>query len=174
MMKKATDPRHRRLREMRKSSKSERIHNRVWCWLVAAGLVPSSWPGRPKIGSVVLELKGRRSGVTRRVPVTWIELDGNRYLVAMLGEQSDWVHNARASGGAAVFRRGKARRVTLEELPPEQRAPILRAWLGRTGLSSIPRKYLGIDRHAGIEEFEQIAPGWPVFRIADATPTNQA
>ena len=173
-MKRTADPSRRQLRKMRKSSRSERINDRVWCWLVAAGLVPSSWPGRPKIGSVVLELKGRRSGVLRLVPVTWIELDGDRYLVAMLGEQSDWVHNARASGGEAVFRRGKPRRVTLIELPVEQRAPILKAWLGRTGFSSIPRKYLGLDRCGSIEDFERIAPKWPVFRIANAMPVDRA
>ena len=83
----------------------ERVLSHAWCWLVASGLMPSSWPGSPRIGAVALELRGRR-------------------------------------GGKAVLRRGKPRRVTLEELRVEERAPVLKAWLGRTGVSSIPRKYL--------------------------------
>jgi deazaflavin-dependent oxidoreductase (nitroreductase family) len=159
------------LREIRKASRYERIMNRVWCWLVASGLVPESWPGRPKIGSVVLELRGRRSGRLRRVPVTWIELDRVRYLVAMLGEQSDWVHNARAADGRAIIKRGRRRWATLQELPVDQRAPVLKAWLGRAGASSIPRKYLGVDRRGALEEFERIAPRSPVFRLKDGVGT---
>jgi hypothetical protein len=42
----------------------------------------------------------------------------------MLGEDAEWVRNVRASG-RAVLRRGKREAVRLEELPAEQRAPIL-------------------------------------------------
>lgn len=157
------------LRAIRKASLKEKVLSRAWCWIVSQGLVPSSWPGRPRIGAVTLELSGRRSGRRRAVPVTWVELDGNRYLVSMLGEGSDWVHNARAAGGAAVLRRGRRRRVKLVELPVEERPRILQAWLKRTGVSSVPRKYLGLHRDSPLEEFERIAPSWPVFRI-QATP----
>ena len=89
----------RSLRQQRKSSRFQRINNRVWLWIVATGLVPRRWPGTPVIGSVTLETVGRKSGVVRRVPVSWVEVDGTRYLVAMMGEESDWVHNARAASG---------------------------------------------------------------------------
>jgi hypothetical protein len=56
------------------------------------------------------------------VAVTWIELEGQRYLVAMLGGGSDWVYNARAADGHAVMRRGKRRTIALEELPINERA----------------------------------------------------
>jgi deazaflavin-dependent oxidoreductase (nitroreductase family) len=115
---------------------------------------------------VVLEVVGKRTGLRRRVAVTWIELNGERYLVSMLGEESDWVHNVRAAEGKVRLRRGKSRKAYLEELPVAARAPILQAWLGRAGASKVPPKYLGLDRHAPLEEFERIAPGWPVFRIS--------
>jgi deazaflavin-dependent oxidoreductase (nitroreductase family) len=113
----------------------------------------------------VIESRGRRSGRLRRVPVTWIELDTERYFVSMMGEQSDWVHNVRAAGGEVLLRRGKARQAKLEELPVSERGAILKAWLGRTGAFSTPRKYVRLERFAPIEEFERIAPRWPVFRL---------
>jgi hypothetical protein len=79
----------------------------------------------------------------------------------MIGERSDWVRNVRAAGGDAVIRHGRRKRVRLEEVPPAQSAPILQAWLKRTGM----RRQLGVDRTAPIEEFEKIAPEHPVFRI---------
>ncbi len=157
------------LRKLRKLSRTEWILSRVWCRLVSLGLVPSKWPGEPSIGAVTLEVKGRKSGMMRRVAVTWIELDGSRYLVSMLGEESDWVHNVRAAGGLATVRRGKRKRVKLEELRVAERPRILQAWLSRAGVSSVPRKYLGLDRDAPLEAFESLAPRWPVFRIIDAS-----
>jgi deazaflavin-dependent oxidoreductase (nitroreductase family) len=159
-----------RLREKRKNSRYERVMNRVWYRLVAMGLVPRRWPGNP-LGFTTLEVRGRKSGVMRSVPVTWIEGGGERYLVAMLGEESDWVHNARATGGHVTFRRGRRREAVLEELPVGERAPIIQAWYKRTG-SSTPRRYIGLEPDADLAEFEKIAPRWPVFRItpADALP----
>lgn len=153
------------LRKARKSSFSERWMARAWCRLVGLGLVPEHWPGTPRIGATTLETVGRRSGLPRRVAVTWVEVNGSRYLVSMLGEGSDWVHNVRAAGGRAVTRRGRRRNVLLEELPVAERAPVLQAWLSRAGASSIPRKYVGLERHAPLADFERIAPRWPVFRM---------
>jgi deazaflavin-dependent oxidoreductase (nitroreductase family) len=152
------------LREKRKNSRYERVMNRVWYRVVAAGLVPRRWPGTPVLGSTTIEVKGRKSGIMRRVPVTWVEVDGERYLVAMMGEESDWVHNARATGGRVTLKRGRRRATVLEELPVPQRAPIIQAWYKRTG-SSTPRGYIGLDPGSPLEAFEKIAPRWPVFRI---------
>ena len=108
--------------------------------------------------------------MTRRVPVTWVEVAGERYLVAMMGEESDWVHNARATGGHVTFKRGRRRDAVLEELPVGERAPILQAWYKRTGRST-PSRYIGLKSDADLAEFEKIAPRWPVFRIpAGALP----
>jgi hypothetical protein len=60
--------------------------------------------------------------------------------------------------------------VKLEELPVEKRPRVLQAWLRRTGVSSVPPKYLGVARDAPIEAFEALAPRWPVFRIRDLPP----
>jgi deazaflavin-dependent oxidoreductase (nitroreductase family) len=152
------------LRQARKSSRYERVMNRVWYHLVASGLVPRRWPGSPVIGSTTLEVHGRKSGILRRTPVTWVEYGGVPYLVAMMGEESDWVHNTRATSGVVTFKRGKRREAVLHELPAGERAPIIRAWYTRTGAST-PKKYIKLPGDAPIEAFEAIAPRWPVFKI---------
>jgi hypothetical protein len=105
----------------------------------------------------------------RAVAVTWVEIAGQRYLIAMLGEQSDWVHNARATNGAVTFRRGHRKKAQLEELPVGDRAAVLRAWYSRAGRSSTPRKYIGLEPGAPLESFAEIAPKRPVFRISPAS-----
>jgi hypothetical protein len=137
--------------------------NRSWSWVVAMGLVPERWPGNPAYGSATIVVRGRRSGKERTTVATWIEQNGERYFVSMSGPRSDWIANVRAAQGRVELRRGARHPVYLEEVPVEQRAAIIQAWYRRTWRSTESR--LGIDPHAGIEEFERIAPGHPVFRI---------
>jgi hypothetical protein len=139
--------------------------NRTWAWLVATGLTPEHWPGKPVIGPASLEVRGRHTGLARSTMATWVEYEGERYFVSMLDERSDWVRNVRAAGGEAVLRRRTRRPIRLEELPVEQRAPIIRAWYQRTWTSTRP--HLHVDSKAGIEEFEPLAKTHPVFRIVE-------
>jgi len=76
----------------------------------------------------------------------------------------------RAAGGAATFRRGRRQPVHLVEVPVHERAPILQAWLGRTGMSPVPVRYLGVDRRAPLSDFERISSRHPVFRVINAVP----
>jgi deazaflavin-dependent oxidoreductase (nitroreductase family) len=138
--------------------------NRSWSWLASTGLLPERWPGRPA-GPATIETTGRKSGLPSSHMVTWVEYDGERYLVSMLGERSDWVLNARAADGDAVIRRGKRRPVQLVEIPPAESAPIIQKWYKITWTSTLP--HLGIDPESDIEEFEKIASSHPVFRIAE-------
>ncbi|HXZ77351.1 MAG TPA: hypothetical protein VEH31_41660, partial [Streptosporangiaceae bacterium] len=52
------------------------------------------------------EPTGRRSGKTISFPAVIADYDNGRYLVSMLGEDTNWVRNVRASGGHAVLRHG--------------------------------------------------------------------
>jgi deazaflavin-dependent oxidoreductase (nitroreductase family) len=150
----------------RRPTRAGRMINRAWTWLAAGGLTPYAWPGEPRGGTIALETKGRRSGATRSHVVTWVEYDGKRYLVSMLGERSDWVRNTRAAGGSAAIRHGRRQPIVLEEVPAEQRAPILQAYLKRTAMST--KEHLGLDPNAPIEDFQRIAPEHPVFRIIES------
>ncbi len=147
----------------RRPTLAGRVINRLWSWTASMGLMPSTWPGKPPWGTTTLEVKGRRSGQLRSTVVTWVEQDGERYLVSMLGEGAEWVRNVRAASGQAVVRHGKRRKVRLDEVPADQRAPILQTYLKKTAIST--RRHLGVDPKAPIGEFERIAPNHPVFRI---------
>ena len=139
--------------------------NRAWSWLVSNGLTPERWPGHPIIGPATIETRGRRTGERCSNMVTWVEYEGERYLVSMLGERSDWVRNSRAAGGDAVIRHGRRRAVRLVEVPLAERAPIIRAWYQRTVSSTKP--HLRLEATADVAEFERIAPAHPVFQIVE-------
>jgi hypothetical protein len=87
----------------------------------AAGLWPSRW--------VTLQVPGRRTGRTISFLLAVADYQGERYLVAMLGEGSSWVRNVRAAGGRVVLRHGRRETVHLEEVDPAARPPILRRYL---------------------------------------------
>ncbi len=128
--------------------------NRFMSWLASLGLTPSD--------TITLEVKGRRSGMVRSNVVTWVKQDGERYLVSPRGE-SEWVRNVRAADGEAVVRHRGRQRVRLEEVPAEERAPIIKGYLAKTAMAT--RQHFGVDPKAEIEEFEAIAARHPVFRI---------
>jgi hypothetical protein len=81
----------------------------------------------------------------------------------MLGDNVQWVQNVRAAGGRAVFRSGRREEIQLEEIPTDQRAPILRAYLQRAPGA---RPHVPVNKDAALGEFEKVAATFPVFRVA--------
>lgn len=123
-------------------------------------LAPRHW--------VVLEVRGFRSGKKISYPLVAAPIDGERYLVSMLGQDVSWVRNVRAANGRVVLRHGTREQVHLVEVAQAQRAPIIRRYLD---FAPGARPHIPVDRRAPVEEFETIAGRFPVFRIASA-PTN--
>jgi len=114
-----------------------------------------------------LEVPGRRTGHRTSFPVVVADYQGERYLVAMLGEGANWVANVRAAGGHALLIRGHREAVTLEEVDPGARAPILQRYLQ---VAPGARPHIPVDRRAPLAAFEGIASQYPVFRIRAASP----
>lgn len=132
--------------------------NRGWAIVGSAGHGPSRLN--------TLEVRGRLTGRPVSFPVMVADYQGERYLVAMLGQGANWVRNVRAAGGRVVLRHGRREAVRLEEVDPGARAPILRRYLE---IAPGARPHIPVDRRAPLAEFEQIAAQYPVFRIrADA------
>ena len=129
--------------------------NRGTAALAAAGIGPQRL--------AKIEVRGRRSGRRLSFPVVIAEFEGQRYLVAMLGREANWVRNVRAAGGKAVLRHGRSENVVLEEVDPQARAPILQRYLE---VAPGARAHFPVDRRAPLEQFEQIAAEYPVFRVA--------
>jgi deazaflavin-dependent oxidoreductase (nitroreductase family) len=131
-----------------------RMLNRAWAMLFSSGLLPDYM--------VTLEVTGRKSGRTISLPVAVSIVHGERYLVSMLGEHVQWVQNVRAAGGKAVLQSGGRKEVRLEEVPPEGRAPILKAYLQRAPGA---RPHVPMNKDAPLAEFEQVAADFPIFRV---------
>lgn len=111
---------------------------------------------------VALETRGRRSGRTYLAQLVVAQVGTERYLVAMLGENTDWVRNVRASRGEAVLRYRKTENVRLEDVPVSRRAPILKAYLQRAPGA---RPHFDLNRGAPLADFEKVSARYPVFRI---------
>jgi deazaflavin-dependent oxidoreductase (nitroreductase family) len=109
-----------------------------------------------------LEVVGRKSGRTISLPVVMLLFNGERYLVSMLGEDANWVRNVRAANGKAVIRHGRRQDVRLEDVPVEQRAPIIKAYLGRAPGA---RPHIPVNKDAPLADFEKIAGDFPIFRV---------
>ena len=127
-----------------------------------ASAVVASW-GVTSNYMVTLEVAGRKSGRIFTLPLVVAVVDGERYLVSMLGDNVQWVQNVRAAGGKAILRSGGREEVQLEEVPADQRAPILRAYLHRAPGA---RPHVPVNKDAALAEFQKIAAAFPVFRLA--------
>jgi deazaflavin-dependent oxidoreductase (nitroreductase family) len=120
---------------------------------------------------VTLEVPGRRSGVIRRTTLVQVRHAGQHYLVALAGE-SEWVRNVRAAGGHVVTARRQRRAATLVEIPSDERAPVLRAYLlragrhpGSPGVTNEARYYFGVSADPSLDELAAVAKHYPVFRV---------
>ena len=67
-----------------------RLLNRAWAVAHARGIAPDYL--------VTLEVTGRRSGRAISLPLVMASVEGERYLVSMLGSEVAWVRNLRAAG----------------------------------------------------------------------------
>lgn len=145
----------RRLYEGGRPGAFMRAVNRVDALLYASGLLSP-------LHAATLEVVGRSTGRPVSVPVAIAEHGGERYLVSMLGANANWVRNVKAAGGHAILRRRGREAVTLEEIPVERRAPVLRRYLA---VAPGARPHIPVDRRAPLSAFEEIADRYPVFRI---------
>jgi hypothetical protein len=130
--------------------------NRGWAEIHSLGIAPNSL--------VTLEVRGYRSGRTISFPLAMVVLNGERYLVSMLGNEAAWVRNLRAANGQAVLRHGRVEQVRLEEVSAEARPPVLKLYLLRAPGA---RPHIPVDRDAPLEAFAAVAGQFPVFRVLD-------
>ena len=131
-----------------------KIVNRMWAIVASRNVMDN--------GLVALEVIGRKSGRIISFPLVMVTVDGQRYLASMLGNNTQWVRNVRAAGGAAVLRNGGREDVRLEEISVDQRAPILKAYLQAAPGA---RPHVLVDKDAPLAEFEEIVAAHPVFRL---------
>src|SRR5215208_6699083 len=118
-----------------------RIANALMRLLLRLGLAPRT--------TMLLTVPGRRSGTPRSTPVTLVEEDGQRWLVAPYGPVG-WVRNARAARQVELSRGRRSETVRLQELTPRAAAPILKTYVERV---PITRPYFDAAPDAPIAAF---------------------
>ncbi len=108
-----------------------------------------------------LTVRGRRTGEPRSTPLSVMELDHRRYLVAPYGPVG-WVKNARVAGEVSLTRGDRTERFTVRELGPEEAVPLLRKYLREI---KAVRPYFDVSADSPEGEFRGIAPSKPVFEL---------
>lgn len=145
-------------RYVRPDTRTDAAFNAAVRWLTARGI--------SLLGSRVLTVTGRRSGLPRSTPVNLMPLEGERYLVAPRGI-TEWVRNVRANPEAELRLGRRTERVHLVEVPVEERPAVLRVYLRRWGWE-VGRFVEGLSKDSTDAELVAAAPGFPVFRVTTA------
>jgi deazaflavin-dependent oxidoreductase (nitroreductase family) len=126
-------------------------------WLIAALLrLGVSLPH-----TYLLIVRGRKSGRPYSTPVTLVEEDGERWLVAPYGEVG-WVQNARAAKQLTLRRGRRSETVKIVELAPDDAAPVLKNYVSQI---PIVRPFFDARPDSDLGDFIAEARRHPVFRI---------
>lgn len=128
--------------------------NRFWAWAHGLGIAPNYL--------VTLDVVGRKSGKIISFPLVMTVVNGERFLVSMLGVDVQWIKNVQAANGKALLRHGKRESVQLDIIPAQERPPILKAYLLHAP-GAVP--HVPVDKNAPVEAFKTIADQYPVFRV---------
>lgn len=131
-----------------------KLLNVFWGWAHSAGLVAENW--------VTLEVVGRKSGKIISFPIVIALHNGERYVVSMLGKDAQWVKNLYAADMKAHIQRNGRTEITLEEIPVNERAPILKTYLQQAPGA---RPHMPVDKDAPLTEFAAVVEEFPAFRI---------
>lgn len=115
------------------------------------------------LGSRVLAVKGRTSGVWRTTPVNLLDHGGHLYLVSARGE-GQWVRNLRVAGSGELRVGQRAEAFRGRELSDEEKVPVLRAYLKRWRFE-VGAFFDGVGPDSSNAEILAIAAKHPAFEV---------
>jgi deazaflavin-dependent oxidoreductase (nitroreductase family) len=115
------------------------------------------------LGSRVLAVRGRTSGVWRTTPVNLLDHQGRRYLVSPRGE-GQWVRNLRVAGTGELRVGRRTETFRGRELSDEEKTPVLRAYLKRWKFE-IGVFFDGVGPDSSDAEILAIAAQHPAFEV---------
>lgn len=150
--------------------------------IVMKGILTMGFGVGGKMGpkTVLITIRGRRSGKEHTTPVGLFELSGHRYLFGTFGDV-DWTRNL--SVAAVAILSGKRRRETVSavRLAPQHAANILREVLRPYLNSRVGRSFIqmGYDLTAGssLEDYRreaEVHPGFELFSPSNLPATEKA
>ncbi len=130
-----------------------RILNRLMRALLRVGVAPG--------GTYLLTVRGRTTGTPHSTPVTLVEREGERWLVAPYGEVG-WVRNARAAGSVRLSRGRRSEDLQAEEVTGDEAAVVLQSYVRNV---RVVRAYFDASPDSALPEFAAESPRHPVFRL---------
>ena len=126
--------------------------------------------GLSLMGSRVLSVAGRKSGVRRSTVVNLLPMEGERFLVAPRGH-TQWTRNLRAAATAELRVGRRVEVITASELPDAQKVPVLREYLRRWSWE-VGQFFEGIDKSSTDAELAADRSGLPGLRGAGGRVTR--
>ena len=135
-----------------RKTRGRRIGNAVVSALIDWGLVPYSY---------VMTTRGRRTGQLHSLPVSLVETDCEKWLVAPYGPVP-WVLNARAAGRVSLRRRGRVGMYAVREVSADEAGPVLRKYVRIAGAT---RTYFAANVDSPVADFTAEAHQHPVFAL---------
>src|SRR3970040_1139138 len=107
-------------------NRSLKVLNR-WFMVPAHRLGLGPWIGTPIGGYILLlRVRGRRSGVIRETPLSYLIQDGSAWVLAGFGTRTEWYRNLLVDPGVEIWLPGRVMRCRAEEVTdPAIRDPLL-------------------------------------------------
>jgi deazaflavin-dependent oxidoreductase (nitroreductase family) len=137
---------------------TKNVFNRIVAGLTRLGI--------SVLGSRVLEVRGRTSGLPRRTPVNLLSFERELYLVAPRGD-TQWARNLRVTPQCTLYVGRRGATFDAHELADADKPPLLRAYLKRWRFE-VAAFFDGVGPDASEEELARVAPKHPVFRLSRA------
>ena len=119
--------------------------------------------GLSLLGSRILRVRGRKSGLWRETPVNLLEFGGGHYLVAPRGE-TQWVRNLRVAGNGQLRIGRRVQSFEAEEVDAESKVPVLRAYLKRWRWE-VGAFFGGVGPDSSDEDLRAEGGSHPVFKL---------
>jgi deazaflavin-dependent oxidoreductase (nitroreductase family) len=133
---------------------AEKIFNSIFGFLVGIGIGPAY--------IYLLEVRGRKSGKLYSTPVSLVERNGKKYLVAPRG-QTQWVRNAEAANEVTLKKGSKRSVFRLRPLTGTEKLEILKTYLD-TYKSQVQR-FFTIPAGSPVEAFASVAESHPAYEL---------
>ena len=124
-----------------------------------------AWLSTPIGGyMLLLRVRGRKSGVMRETPLSYLVAEGSAWVLAGFGPRTEWYRNLRADPHVEVWMPcGRHAGIAVEELDPAVRARILPALVKATGA---PGFMTGVNPWAASDAAIVAALAWvPLIRV---------
>jgi hypothetical protein len=114
----------------------------------------------------ILRVRGRTTRRTQEIPVRIAKLDGQRYVISMLGE-SQWARNLRVAGEAQLLAGRNVESVRADEITGEEKTAFLTWYCQHPEFAQRARYALKAETDQLTPAvIEQLCRLWPVFRLA--------